>query len=186
MNAHNFLQHVTVASPCNARWADMAGDERARFCHLCQKQVYDLSALTAAEAGALIREKEGNLCGRFYQRADGTMLTADCPVGVAHFWHGVRNVVYAGIAAIALILVGTRARPSKTDNATTSSFSQSTSAPALLWDKVATAFKACLGIPNTPRRILIMGKIQAPPVITTPTPTNSLPASNSKVLPDAK
>src|SRR5262249_1200290 len=34
-----------------------------------------------AEAEALILEKEGDVCVRFYQRTDGTVLTADCPVG---------------------------------------------------------------------------------------------------------
>ncbi|MBC7804981.1 MAG: hypothetical protein H7145_02405, partial [Akkermansiaceae bacterium] len=31
----------------------------------------------------LIREKEGNLCIRYYQRVDGTVMTQDCPVGIA-------------------------------------------------------------------------------------------------------
>jgi hypothetical protein len=29
----------------------------------------------------LVREKEGNFCGRYYQRSDGRMLTADCLTG---------------------------------------------------------------------------------------------------------
>lgn len=62
----------------------MRGDEFTRFCDHCAKNVYNLSALTADAAISLIREKEGNLCGRFFRRADGTMLTADCPVGVHH------------------------------------------------------------------------------------------------------
>jgi hypothetical protein len=34
--------------------------------------------MTSSEAIALIREKEGKLCGRIYRRADGTILTTDC------------------------------------------------------------------------------------------------------------
>ncbi len=78
------LSQVQVASPCTADWNEMAGDEFVRFCGECSKNVYNLSALTTEAAIDLIREKEGNLCGRFYRRADGTMLTADCPVGVRH------------------------------------------------------------------------------------------------------
>jgi len=81
MNDQGLLDHVRVASPCNARWEDMAGDERARFCQHCHKHVFNLSELTRAEAEALIREKEGKLCGRFHRRRDGRMLTADCTVG---------------------------------------------------------------------------------------------------------
>lgn len=74
---------VEIASPCTARWDEMDGDERARFCKLCTKNVYDLSGLTRADAEALLQRTEGGVppCVRFFQRADGTVLTADCPVG---------------------------------------------------------------------------------------------------------
>jgi hypothetical protein len=81
MTAKSILDHVRVASPCTARWEDMTGDERTRFCQQCSKHVFNLSALSRAEAEALIREKEGKFCGRFHQRRDGRMLTADCSVG---------------------------------------------------------------------------------------------------------
>jgi hypothetical protein len=76
------LSRVSVATPCNAEWNDMAGDERVRFCRGCQKNVYNLSALSEEEAEALVYEQEGNLCARFYRRKDGTILTSDCQVGV--------------------------------------------------------------------------------------------------------
>jgi hypothetical protein len=61
----------------------MEGDERARFCGQCRKHVYNFSAMAGPEVEALVREKQGHLCGRYFQRADGRMLTADCPSGVA-------------------------------------------------------------------------------------------------------
>ena len=76
------LETLTVASPCSANWSEMTGDDRARFCGKCEKNVYNLSAMSAPEAEALLREKEGDVCVRFFQRADGTVMTADCPVGV--------------------------------------------------------------------------------------------------------
>lgn len=76
------LDQVKVASPCNARWEDMAGDDKSRFCGKCEKSVYNLSAMTREEAELLVLEREGQLCARFYRRPDGTMLTQDCPVGV--------------------------------------------------------------------------------------------------------
>ncbi len=86
MKANDLLANVRIASPCQARWGHMVGDERARFCRACSKHVYNLTAMTAEAATALIREKEGQLCARFYQRADGTVLTADCSVGAARSW----------------------------------------------------------------------------------------------------
>jgi hypothetical protein len=76
------LGAIRIASPCNADWNSMIGDEQTRFCGSCAKNVYNLSAMTSQQAEALIREKEGNLCARYFQRADGTVMTADCPVGV--------------------------------------------------------------------------------------------------------
>jgi hypothetical protein len=76
------LGEVRVASPCHADWNDMVGDDQSRFCDKCAKNVYNLSALTTQQAEALIQEKEGKLCVRYYQRADGTVLTTDCLVGV--------------------------------------------------------------------------------------------------------
>jgi hypothetical protein len=75
------LRNATIASPCPAKWDDMSGDERVRFCKGCSKSVYNLSAMTRADAEALLRERGKNLCVRFFLRADGTILTGDCPVG---------------------------------------------------------------------------------------------------------
>jgi hypothetical protein len=80
------LAKASIASPCSADWDQMKGDERVRFCGSCQKNVYNLSALTSADAEALIREKEGNLCARIYLRDDDTVITADCPVGLRRKW----------------------------------------------------------------------------------------------------
>src|SRR5258706_12696468 len=75
------LDNIRVATPCSAEWSAMTGDERVRACALCNKNVYNLSLLTRDEAEALIVEREGKLCVRYFQRNDGTILLADCVVG---------------------------------------------------------------------------------------------------------
>jgi len=72
---------VRVASPCRQQWSRMIGDERRRFCAACKLNVYDLSALTSDQARALVKNAEGRLCVRFWSRADGTVITRDCPIG---------------------------------------------------------------------------------------------------------
>jgi hypothetical protein len=76
------LSRVKVASPCTADWESMLGNERQRFCGQCQLNVYNLSGMSKREAENLISHAEGRLCVRFYRRADGTILTKDCPVGL--------------------------------------------------------------------------------------------------------
>ena len=60
----------------------MIGDERVRFCGQCELHVYNLSAMTKAQAENLIVRTEGRLCVRFFRRTDGSILTQDCPVGL--------------------------------------------------------------------------------------------------------
>jgi hypothetical protein len=75
------LENIRIASPCHADWDEMTGDDRVRTCGACAKQVFNLSEMTRAEAEAVISRRNGDLCGRFYQRKDGTILLADCTVG---------------------------------------------------------------------------------------------------------
>ncbi len=77
------LEKLTIATPCKADWSQMKGNDQKRFCDLCHLNVYNLSGLSQAEAEALIQNTEGRLCVRLFRRADGTVLTQDCPVGLA-------------------------------------------------------------------------------------------------------
>ena len=81
MTSLDVIDHLTIASPCHASWNGMQGDDRARFCGLCEKHVYNIAAMTSTEVESLIRRTEGHFCARLYRRRDGTVLTADCPVG---------------------------------------------------------------------------------------------------------
>jgi hypothetical protein len=95
------LETLKVASPCSSSWDDMDGDERRRFCHQCGLHVYNLSALSRAEAVNLIAETEGRRCIRFYRRTDGTAMTRDCPVG----WRAMKRRLAWISACAAAVLV---------------------------------------------------------------------------------
>jgi hypothetical protein len=92
----DLLNSLRVASPCDASWEEMEGDELVRFCQYCQKNVYNLSGMSRREAAAFVRETEGRLCVRFYRRQDGTLLTDNCPVG----WRAARRWLLARMAAV--------------------------------------------------------------------------------------
>jgi hypothetical protein len=99
------LDDIRVASPCHERWDAMTGDEQSRFCGSCKKNVYNLSSMTREAAEALVHSKEGELCVRYFRRTDGTILTADCPVGVRR--KRVKLVAAAGaVTALAAGAVG--------------------------------------------------------------------------------
>ena len=95
------LDLIRVASPCTASWDAMRGDGASRFCVQCSKYVYNLSGMTREQAEALVLEREGNLCVRFFRRADGTMLTQDCPVG----WRAAKKRIAWVGGAMASVLI---------------------------------------------------------------------------------
>lgn len=73
---------LRVASPCDASWEEMSGDEAIRRCSLCDRDVYELSDMSTEQVEAFLLSRSGlRTCVRFYQRADGTVLTSDCIVG---------------------------------------------------------------------------------------------------------
>lgn len=96
----NPLDGVRVAAPCPADWSKMAGDERVRYCGECNLHVYNLSGMTRREAETLITNAEGRLCVRFYRRADGTVLTRNCPVGLRALKRRVTRIASATLTAV--------------------------------------------------------------------------------------
>ncbi len=75
---------IRLASPCNVKWSSMKGDGRVRFCDQCQLNVYDVQQLTSYQVRDMVMKNEGGrTCMRFFKRFDGTLLTRDCPQGLA-------------------------------------------------------------------------------------------------------
>ena len=98
------LENARIASPCSMSWNAMRGDDRTRFCNACEKNVYNLVAMTDDEVTALIHEKEGRLCVRLYQRPDGTLITSDCPAGLRAARRKLARAVGAIAACIGFVL----------------------------------------------------------------------------------
>lgn len=94
------LDRIKMASPCTADWRFMLGNDLVRFCGQCNKNVYNLSAMKRTDAEDLIRRMEGPLCARYYRRSDGTILTADCPVGLRAFKQRVSRIKTAIFAVL--------------------------------------------------------------------------------------
>jgi Carboxypeptidase regulatory-like domain len=71
------LDAISIPKPCPSEWDSMTGNRRKRFCQECNKQVYNLSAMTRDEAEALVARFEGRLCARLERDADGVILDDD-------------------------------------------------------------------------------------------------------------
>lgn len=94
------LEDVKVASPCPTDWEKMVGDERVRYCGQCSLHVYNLSGMTKRDAERLVANAEGRLCVRYYMRADGSILTRNCPVGLRALKQRVSRIASATLSAV--------------------------------------------------------------------------------------
>jgi hypothetical protein len=101
------LDRLEIASPCKMRWDDLmrTSDDRVRACGGCKKHVFDVSGMTAAEVDRLILATESRACVRYFARADGTILLADCTVG-SRRRAAVRYSVAGAVTAAAVGLMG--------------------------------------------------------------------------------
>jgi len=108
----DLLRRVQVASPCAADWGQMIGDDRVRQCPECNLNVYNLSAMTVREAAQLVSSHQGRLCVRYYRRADGTVLTQDCPRGARTSVHRASRIAGAALtAAMTVTFAAAQATP---------------------------------------------------------------------------
>jgi hypothetical protein len=149
------LDTLQIASPCSARWEEMAGDYRSRLCGQCSHKVHNISGMTRPEAEAFLARSfnadgtpsNGRVCMRFYRRADGTILTADCPVGLAALRAKARRTFVRCAAAIGLtsLVAWAAARESR-------------SAPFAYTQPLAS-IAAWLREPAAPPSTLKMGKV---------------------------
>ncbi|HMT09484.1 MAG TPA: hypothetical protein PKA82_15895, partial [Pyrinomonadaceae bacterium] len=97
---HNFLRRVSVASPCSASWDAMTGDDKVRLCGQCDRNIYNIESMSAAEAATLMRNATERTCIRMFRRADGTLMTNDCPTGLRAYRQRVGRLVSAAFGMI--------------------------------------------------------------------------------------
>lgn len=101
MNNQKFdINTLRVASPCSVGWQTMTGDERIRHCHSCQLNIYNTAEMTKNEVEDLILKRDSRLCIRLYRRADGTVITKDCPVGLRAYQKRIARFGGATLTAI--------------------------------------------------------------------------------------
>jgi Carboxypeptidase regulatory-like domain len=116
MKTNDFLNEMRIASPCPVGWEQMSGDERVRHCRLCDLHVYNISELTPKQVQSLIEHSDGRICARLFRRADGTVITRDCPVGLRAVRRRVAKTaaaVFTAILSLSAMVLGQK--PAKVD-----------------------------------------------------------------------
>ena len=75
MAPKNFLNNITIPSPCTADWDSMIGNEQVRFCEHCSLEVHNLSLMTRNQAQRLVARSNGRLCVRYHHTSNGRPVT---------------------------------------------------------------------------------------------------------------
>ena len=104
----DIINNLKIASPCQMNWDEMQHTPEAavRFCGDCRKHVYDVAKMSAMETYLLLQKADmggGSACLQLYRRADGTVISDDCPVGLRRIRDGWRNV--RSVAATFAVLI---------------------------------------------------------------------------------
>jgi hypothetical protein len=66
--------HITIPSPCHESWDSMDATARGAFCHSCQKEVIDFSAMTDREVIEYLSTQSIG-CGKFREDQLNTKLS---------------------------------------------------------------------------------------------------------------
>ncbi len=67
------LKQLQVPKPCPASWDEMTGDEQTRHCSHCNKNVHNLTAMSAEDAEKVL--ESGKACVRFARDDKGRIIT---------------------------------------------------------------------------------------------------------------
>ena len=111
------IQAMRVAKPCSAAWEAMTGDERSRMCSQCSTRVYNIEEMTASEVRDFVFTNEGRTCIRLHRRADGTVITKDCPKGLERIRRrtfGIAAAAFAAVLGLFSISFGQKGHPDPT------------------------------------------------------------------------
>ena len=158
------LEVIEIASPCPADWDAMTGNDQVRFCGECKLHIYNLSGMTRPEAETLVNESEGRLCVRFFRRADGTVLTADCPVGVRVIRRRLARALAAVAAIVGFLSFGTLYTRGKAG------------ASAVQTGPLAQLIEWIEGAPRAMAGRMLMGDVAPPPPASRPSPRSASPS----------
>jgi hypothetical protein len=100
---------MRTATPCDASWESMSGDERVRRCTLCDRDVFDLAQVSAPQSLELLcRGGASPSSLHLHRRKDGTVITSDCARGIAR---RKRRLAVLGVAAGAAATVASLREP---------------------------------------------------------------------------
>jgi len=113
MAPKNFLNNMTIPSPCTADWNSMIGNEQVRFCEHCSLEVHNLSLMTRSQAERLVAKSNGRLCVRYHYDPASKPRNLTAPQKLHHISRRVSRIA-AGAFSATLSITSAMAQNSTT------------------------------------------------------------------------
>ena len=126
MAPKNFLNNMTIPSPCTADWSSMIGNEQVRFCEHCSLEVHNLSRMTRNQAERLVARSNGRLCVRYHYDPADRALNSTVPQKLHHISRRVSRIAAGAFSATLSITsaVAQNSTSSQTPNVATATVTQ--------------------------------------------------------------
>jgi hypothetical protein len=96
------LASLTLVRGCSVSWDAMVGTARVRNCGVCEREVFDLTALDPEEIEAFLSERREKLpCMRLYVRPDGRYQEGPCAPARRRLFHAAAAAALLGLVGLA-------------------------------------------------------------------------------------
>jgi len=106
MNQENheesILDRVCIAMPCSVNWDEMKGDNKVRLCGGCNKNVYNLSAMSKIEAEEILSGPTLP-CIQIMRKEEGAIVTQEKSNIIRGFWSYGKTAVSTILSLIATL-----------------------------------------------------------------------------------
>lgn len=104
LHGSQLLETIAPAGSCSARWEQMSGDDLARRCHRCHREVYDFAKMGDAEIERLLASLGPDSLQQLRRREDGRVVVGTCaqerPNGMLRGTRTVAAALLFGGAAV--------------------------------------------------------------------------------------
>lgn len=98
----SILDRICIAMPCSMSWEEMHGNDEVRLCGGCNKNVYNISAMSKKEAERILNVPQLPCLG-FTRNSAGSIITDECPPWIKPIRNSFRKMAGIAVSIMALI-----------------------------------------------------------------------------------
>ena len=99
-----------ISFSCPKIWAQMQGDEKTRFCDVCQKNVHNLSMMNQGERRALLASTGESPCVAYFKHLNGTPMDVTALPETHPLKHMLTQAALVSMSAVAMSSIAMSAR----------------------------------------------------------------------------